>query len=165
MDHVSSIFTLDPTHTIKLKEHSSNQPLALWQHNQSLNNPDHHRQIAVTHQKQISARQQNRSDISQLQQTLFYHTRFSFTDPAYICAFMHINPRIPLHILQKTLTGHTRFSFIRSAYTRAFTETNQRILLQTFQRNSSEHMHSSDITLYFRNMFASSQIRTFHKQI
>ena len=58
-----------------------------------------------------------------------FHTRFYFTEPAYVRAFMHTNPRILLCILQTTLSPRTRFSLSRPAYTRAFAKANLRIHL------------------------------------
>ena len=58
-----------------------------------------------------------------------FHTRFYFTEPVYVHAFMHIDLRILLCILQRTLSAHTRFALSRPAYTRALTEANLRIHL------------------------------------
>ena len=154
MDHVSSIFTLDPIASI---EHNLQ---ATFHHIFKLD-PLHTFKLnhtSLTDSSNIA--EQIRHFIPHTSANPKLHTRFFFTEPAYIRAFTNTNPRIHLHILQNyfhipyalslnSTHVYTCFLFCKQAY---------RSSKVIGQHTYSDQIHSSDFTLHFRNMFASSQI-------
>ena len=84
------------------------------------------------------------------------HTRFPFTDVAYIRASVHINLRILQYKLHCAYMLSLHWSRV---YTRFFCgEVAYRSSTIIEQHTSSDQIFSSDLSFYFRQMFASSQI-------
>ena len=156
MDHVSSIFTLDPTTSI---EHH----LQATFHHISRLNPFHtfkHKHTSSTDTYQF---RQPRSDSSNTAEQIrcfipfasanpSLHTRFHFTDVAYIRAYVHTNQRIPQCIFYCAYALSLRWSRVYTRFLRG--EVAYRSSIITEQHTSSDQIFSSDLPFCFRQMFA-----------
>ena len=118
----------------------------------------HHQQILINSDNtdQITVIEQIRCSIPHASANPSLHTRFHVTDVAYMRASVHTNQHIPLYIfhcayalsLQRSRV-YTRFLCGELAYG------SSEILGHCI---SSEQIIHTDLTLHFRQMFASSQI-------
>ena len=156
MDHVSSIFTLDPKlplghhlqatfhhifrldpfHTFKLKHTSPTDTYQFRQHRSDNRNTAEQIRCFIPHALANPS----------------LHTRFHFTDVAYIRAFVHTNQRIPLYIFHRAYALSLRRSRVYTRFLCGEVAYRSSIIME--QHTSSDQIFSSDLPFYFRQMFA-----------
>ena len=153
LDHVSSIFTLDPTTSIE-------QHLQATFHHIFILDPFHtfkHNHISPTDTYQYRSDSRNTAEqiryfIPLASANPSLHTRFPFTYVAYIRASVHTNQRIPQCIFHCAYALYLRRSCVYTRFLRG--EVAYRSLIITEQHTSWDQTFTSDSTLYFRQKFA-----------
>ena len=153
LDHVSSIFTLDPTTSIEQHLQATFHhifrldPFQTFKHKHTLPTDTYqHRSDSRNTAEQISYFIPFASANPSL------HTRFPFTDVAYIRAFIHINQRIPQCIFYCAYALSLRWSCVYTRFLRG--EVAYRSSIITEQHTSSDQIFSSDLPFCFSQMFA-----------